>query len=339
MNAIQDTAYSATIAGGYANIVGASFGTASGGRSNVVQSFADTVGGGEGNLASAAYASVGGGYHNQAVNIYSTVPGGANNFAGGMYSLAAGQQAQALHPGSFVWADSQTTNFASTANDQFLIRAASGVGINKNNPASTLDVNGTSRVQGANGWDVNNGEGDFRVGTDTYRFKIGVAIDGGGAGDVWMRAHGGTGRIFLKTPGGTTIYSNEGQTTGVSLAAGSSAWSSGSDRNTKENFAPVEAEDVLERVATLPLSTWNYKTQDKSIRHLGPMAQDFAAAFQVGEDDKHITTIDSEGVALAAIQGLNNKVESENAALRSENIQLKQRLERLEKLVLKEPSN
>ena len=52
------------------------------------------------------------------------------------------------------------------------------------------------------------------------------------------------------------------------------------------------------------METWNYKSQDPSIRHVGPMAQDFYAAFGVGEDEKHITTIDADGVALAAIQGL-----------------------------------
>jgi uncharacterized coiled-coil protein SlyX len=61
-------------------------------------------------------------------------------------------------------------------------------------------------------------------------------------------------------------------------------------------------------VAALPLTSWNYKTQAKSIRHLGPMAQDFYAAFAVGEDDRHITEIDESGVALAAIQGLNEKL-------------------------------
>ena len=242
------------IGGGSGNVAAGNFGVISGGEQNTASSYA-TSGGGLLNRANGYSATIGGGYVNQATNSYATVPGGAFNIAGGLYSFAAGQNAQALHQGSFVWTDSQGAPLSSTANNQFLIRAAGGVGINKNNPAALLDVNGTARVQGANGWDVNNGEGDLRVGNDTYRFKIGVAIDGGGAGDVWMRAHGGTGRIFLKTPGGTTIYSNEGQTTGVSLAAGSSAWSSGSDRNTKENFAGVDAQKILQRVASLPLRT------------------------------------------------------------------------------------
>jgi hypothetical protein len=83
---------------------------------------------------------------------------------------------------------------------------------------------------------------------------------------------------------------------------------SASDRNLKENFAAVNARAVLEKVSALPLQSWNYR-EDSTTRHLGPMAQDFHAAFGVGADDKHIATVDAEGVALAAIQGLNQKLE------------------------------
>jgi len=74
---------------------------------------------------------------------------------------------------------------------------------------------------------------------------------------------------------------------------------------------PVEPADVLRRVADLPVATWNYKTQDPSIRHMGPMAQDLYAAFGLGESDTGIDTIDADGIALAAIQGLNKKLEAE----------------------------
>ena len=69
------------------------------------------------------------------------------------------------------------------------------------------------------------------------------------------------------------------------------------------------------------------------LEHIGPMAQDFHAAFGVGADDKHIATVDADGVALAAIQGLNQKVEGEVTALRAENAALKQRLEKIEHLM------
>jgi len=101
-----------------------------------------------------------------------------------------------------------------------------------------------------------------------------------------------------------------------------------SDRNVKENFAPVDPREVLDRVATLPISRWNFKT-DGSTRHIGPMAQDFYQTFNVGADDKHIATVDEEGVALAAIQGLNDKLKEKDAQIDS----LEKRLAELEKLV------
>lgn len=77
-----------------------------------------------------------------------------------------------------------------------------------------------------------------------------------------------------------------------------------SDVNSKENFASVDSLVLLEKLATIEIQSWNYITQDDSIRHIGPMAQDFYATFNVGDDNTHISSIDPDGVALAAIQGL-----------------------------------
>ena len=117
---------------------------------------------------------------------------------------------------------------------------------------------------------------------------------------------------------------------------------SSSDRNAKENFEAVAPRDVLDKVSALPISRWNYKT-DKGSEHIGPMAQDFWAAFKVGMDDKHIATVDEEGVALAAIQGLNQKVEEKEAKIQEQNsriqnqaaeiTELKARLDRLEQAI------
>jgi hypothetical protein len=92
------------------------------------------------------------------------------------------------------------------------------------------------------------------------------------------------------------------------------SWSSVSDRNLKENFTPVDGQEVLARLMQVPISTWNYKSQDPSVRHLGPMAQDFSL-FGVGEDDTHISTVDADGVALAAIQGLYRIVQEQDARI------------------------
>ena len=100
----------------------------------------------------------------------------------------------------------------------------------------------------------------------------------------------------------------------------------GSDRNSKENIEAVNSTDVLEKVIDLPVSKWNYIADESDASHLGPMAQDFHAAFGLGNSEKHIATLDTGGVALAAIKGLNEKLESENE-------ELLDRIERLEKMV------
>jgi hypothetical protein len=105
-----------------------------------------------------------------------------------------------------------------------------------------------------------------------------------------------------------------------------------SDRNVKKNFSSIDAQNVLEKVAAMPISRWNYKADSSSVLHVGPMAQDFHAAFGLnGSDDKHISSIDAQGVALAAIQGLNQKLEVENAKLRSNLTDLEKRLVALER--------
>jgi hypothetical protein len=99
-----------------------------------------------------------------------------------------------------------------------------------------------------------------------------------------------------------------------------------SDRALKANLASIDPVDMLARVRELPITTWNYTTDDPAIRHIGPMAQDFAASFGVGADDRYIHLIDGQGVALAAIQGLAAELER----LRSENATLAARLAALE---------
>ncbi|HAA26530.1 MAG TPA: hypothetical protein DCE56_01155 [Cyanobacteria bacterium UBA8553] len=96
---------------------------------------------------------------------------------------------------------------------------------------------------------------------------------------------------------------------------GQSIRASRSDRNQKEHFAPVDVQEVLGKVATLAIATWNYKDQKAEIRHIGPMAQDFAAAFGVGEDNRLINVVDADGVALAAIQGLYQQLQEKTSVI------------------------
>ena len=117
----------------------------------------------------------------------------------------------------------------------------------------------------------------------------------------------------------------------LSWAPGSASWSFTSDRATKDRVTSVNPEMILARLTRIPISEWSYIGYDQ--RHIGPMAQDFHTEFPLNDNNKILNEADLHGVALAAIQGLNQKVEKENTAIRAENAELKARLEKLEQLI------
>ncbi|SEJ31653.1 Chaperone of endosialidase [Dyadobacter sp. SG02] len=117
-------------------------------------------------------------------------------------------------------------------------------------------------------------------------------------------------QIKMLFGGGYRFFTTSNLSTGILLAADANAWSVISDVRKKENFAPINGKGFLDKIAGLPLSSWNYKEQDvKTCRHYGAMAQDFFAAF--GKDaygsigsDTTINQSDLDGVTLIAIQAL-----------------------------------
>lgn len=80
-------------------------------------------------------------------------------------------------------------------------------------------------------------------------------------------------------------------------------WVSVSDRDRKENFEPVDERRVLEQVAALPITSWNYTNESATVKHLGPTAQDFRAAFGLGDDDRAIGTVDENGMRWGPARG------------------------------------
>jgi hypothetical protein len=103
-----------------------------------------------------------------------------------------------------------------------------------------------------------------------------------------------------------------------------------SDRNAKKNFQSVDTMAVLEKLAAIPIERWNYQWEkDSDVPHLGPMAQDFKGAFYPGRDDKTISMLEFDGVALAALQGLNQKLEEKDVEIQT----LKQSVAELKQLV------
>lgn len=112
-----------------------------------------------------------------------------------------------------------------------------------------------------------------------------------------------------------------------------SVWTNACDENLKEGFSEVDPEQVLEKVAEMPISVWSYKGTQHV--HMGPTAQDFHAAFGLGENDTSIGTVDADGVALAAIKGLNAKLQSKDAVIET----LQARLEKIEAMLAAQSSN
>ena len=139
-------------------------------------------------------------------------------------------------------------------------------------------------------------------------------------------------QMVMGFSGGYKMYTNSAQTMGVQLQSGGNAWSVISDVNKKENFAPVNGEDFLQKISRMNLTSWNYKGQDpKVFRHYGPMAQDFYKAF--GQDaygtigsDTTINQADFDGINLIAIQALVRKMEQMNSDLLAEIAAIKAQL-------------
>lgn len=509
---------SATVAGGNANQAAAALATIGGGENNRAEGPSATIGGGQNNVAIAPYSVVGGGSQNGTAGSFSTVPGGHENVAAGNYSLAAGRRAKADHPGAFVWADSTFGDFASTAIDQFNVRASGGVrlqtggagasldgplylfesgtanparmvlahspgfpdyglqyddppdrfhflsggnpvmtvdlaaqnvGIGAAIPSAKLHVAGNVRasafevaagvgvsmgafnslalkignidqvylapsglvgigtgpepqahlhlnsfdnltslrlqsfplsgharlefyggsINGASewrpgyiqsvgdpltGWNgglaffvngsgsanrfgatevmrVENGNltingnlqfntGSLRQMVDLWNGQHAIGVQswttyfrtiGAGAGGSFAWYKGGNHSNGQNDPGGGVELMRLSQETGLWV---NGAFVSASDRNVKAGFQPVNPKAILEKVAALPITRWHY-TNNPATPHLGPIAQDFHAAFGLGPDDKHIATVDADGVALAAIQGLNQKLEEKQARI------------------------
>ncbi len=289
----------ATVGGGGGNRATGHGSTISGGLLNSAIINA-SIGGGYSNHASADSATVAGGYGNAASGESSTVAGGWLNVASGSQSVVGG-------------------GFGNAA-----------AGENSAVPGGT----GNSAT----------GNYSFAAGRQAKAIHLGSFVwadsqagdhESPGDNTFSVRASGG---IWFGTGGTAVIGANEfiSTSTGGYLTTGG-VWMDASDVNLKTNFSAIDTREVLAKLIELPVTTWNYKAEGSDVLRMGPTAQDFYAAFGLGDSDKAIGGVDAQGVAFAAIQGLYETVQDENADLRAENAQmqsqigdLQSRLERVE---------
>jgi hypothetical protein len=205
-------AYAATVGGGNGNMASGNAAAVGGGWHNTASGLVATVSGGEGNIANAFHATVGGGWQNTATGHYAMVGGGWQNTAGGDYAtvgggfsntattnaFAAGTQAKATNSGAFVWSDNSSENdFGSTANNQFLIRAAGGLGINTNNPGTNaLSVAGSASISG----NLNVGSINGRTFLSSYATTFSFVQNNGSTGQI-LSFGNTTVATFVQRPG------------------------------------------------------------------------------------------------------------------------------------------
>ncbi|HEU4561625.1 MAG TPA: tail fiber domain-containing protein [Longimicrobium sp.] len=277
-----------------------------------------------------------GGYETVATGIYSfamgdgsTTPGQAA-FAIGEDNNATGSRSVAMG-----W-DNRAMSVTSTAIGREA-HAGTSFRASTNTQGGALAVG--HKVTADADWSVAMG---WRASTAGFvgSFVYGGSLAGASAATDSIRSTS-AGQATWRVPGGFRIFTNTAATVGVQVNAGGSSWNVISDRNRKENFLTVDGEDLLGRLRSVPVTTWQYRDEaDRTVRHIGPMAQDWARAFGFSRDDRTINMSDFDGVNLAAVQALERRtaeqktqietLNGEVAALRAANAALEARLQRLE---------
>jgi hypothetical protein len=201
---------------------------------------------------------------------------------------------------------------ATSTTSNLLFNAAGGIGVGTINPSGALHLVAPTGLPPAGLLAQDNG------------LVLGLQAT---SGYKWVQSYGGPlvfnpqgNNVGIGTTNPATAFDVSGTITCVSL-------NQTSDREAKEAFAPVDPAEILDKVATLPITSWQFKGDNQ--RHLGPMAQDFYAALNLGADPRHIATVDEGGVALAAIQALTRRLADQESELR----QLKQSVAQLRALL------
>lgn len=252
---------------------------------------------------------------------------GANSFAANLATTARGAESVALGNNAVAWAD-RAFAFNGTAYGVGAVAIGSGAQATGDDALAL----GPSSIAGglasvAIGPVIANGSFGVAIGLQSsasgnFSVAIGknartakrqgsIVLGDGCAGfssdSVYATANN---QFVARGCGGIKFFTNQGLTSGVEIAPGGSSWSSVSDRNRKHGFLDVDGEELLARLRGVPVTRWHYNAQGDSVYHMGAMAQDFYAAFGLGEDSLRIGTVDMDGVTLRGVQALDARTEA-----------------------------
>jgi hypothetical protein len=276
------------------------------------------VGGGSQNTAITNFATIAGGFSNSATRDYAMVGGGGNNTASGFASIVSGGTKNtagsdwAIVSGGFQNTNNGRAGFIGGGSNNSIPAGASNavVGGGSGNTAS-----GFATTVG--GGDNNTASGAYATvpgGTRSRATNSGAFVWSGVSAVDTVSTNSDS--FTVRAPGGARFLSTSATNdfVGVILTNAATAWASLSDSNSKTDFETVKPREILAKVAGLPVTAWHYK-HDPTRRYIGPMSQDFRAAFGLGSDDKTISTLDSDGVMYAAIQGLVEELHARDARI------------------------
>lgn len=285
----------AFVGGGDSNAASGGRAVVCGGYTNSASALSTFVGSGTTNTASAFCAATVGGSSNDATGSLSAIVGGSDNTASGGNSIVGGGSS-----------NSATSTLAAILGGSGNVACGEGSAIpggmdNETRGLCALAAGRRARTQfdGSFVWaDVAGAAG---VDGDPFRCDV-------RANQFNAFASGGVRFVTRYDAEGAPVASAE-------LAPGGSSWLSLLDRASVTGVAAADPRDVLLRLRRLPIATWSFTAQHRDVRHLGPLAEDFRAAFGLGESDRHIGHLDADGVALAAIQGLALELDARDARI------------------------
>jgi flagellin-like hook-associated protein FlgL len=266
----------ATVSGGQSNRASGYAATVAGGTRNEATGPRTAVGGGINNVAEGVNAAVGGGIGNDADGTFGTVGGGGGNTASGEYAAVGGGRG----------------NHATE-------EGATVAGGHKNSARAERATVGGGYYNKAHGYGAVVPGGKDNVADGDYSYAAGYHAE----------TNGHDGAYVFADSSDEPMRAGADDAAYFQMPVHARAFNTTSTRAAKTDFEPVEPASVLEGVRDLDVGTWAFHDGDGG-RHMGPTAEDFQEAFGLGDDVESIATVDADGVALAAIQGLAGLLEA-----------------------------